>query len=210
MKTKLFLITILVSIAACTVMSLGLTASLTAPSSSMKAQEGIGFILDIPANWSMDTFPSGMSYFAAADGKRVTRDADGTNVYALLGLAAGYRKTNFLNARGDAADQTIRFYQSDNPGLRVIRREATKLGGFPAESVLIESSTGRGGEMERSLMLIAAREGQMFMAAFTSPANDYKRLQRVFVQIADSIRLTAWQKGKTTPGRPGTSTSKKR
>lgn len=209
MKTKLFLITILVSIAACTVMSLGLTASLTAPSSSMKAQEGIGFILDIPANWSMDTFPSGMSYFAAADGKRVTRDADGTNVSVLLGLAAGYRKTNFQNAR-DAADQTIRFYQSDNPGLRVIRREATKLGGFPAESVLIESSTGRGGEMERSLMLIAAREGQMFMAAFTSPANDYKRLQRVFVQIADSIRLTAWQKGKTTPGRPGTSTSKKR
>ena len=209
MKTKLFLITILVSIAACTVMSLGLTASLTAPSSSMKAQEGIGFILDIPANWSMDTFPSGMSYFAAADGKRVTRDADGTNVSVLLGLAVGYRKTNFQNAR-DAADQTIRFYQSDNPGLRVIRREATKLGGFPAESVLIESSTGRGGEMERSLMLIAAREGQMFMAAFTSPANDYKRLQRVFVQIADSIRLTAWQKGKTTPGRPGTSTSKKR
>jgi len=132
MKTKLFLITILVSIAACTVMSLGLTASLTAPSSSMKAQEGIGFILDIPANWSMDTFPSGMSYFAAADGKRV----DGTNVYALLGLAAGYRKTNFLNARGDAADQTIRFYQSDNPGLRVILREAAKLGGFPAESVI--------------------------------------------------------------------------
>ena len=209
MKTKLFLITILVSIAVCTVMSLGLTASLTAPSSSMKAQEGIGFILDIPANWSMDTFPSGMSYFAAADGKRVTRDADGTNVSVLLGLAVGYRKTNFQNAR-DAADQTIRFYQSDNPGLRVIRREATKLGGFPAESVLIESSTGRGGEMERSLMLIAAREGQMFMAAFTSPANDYKRLQRVFVQIADSIRLTAWQKGKTTPGRPGTSTSKKR
>ena len=209
MKTKLFLITILVSIAACTVMSLGLTASLTAPSSSMKAQEGIGFTLDIPANWSMDTFPSGMSYFAAADGKRVTRDADGTNVSVLLGLAVGYRKTNFQNAR-DAADQTIRSYQSDNPGLRVIRREATKLGGFPAESVLIESSTGRGGEMERSLMLIAAREGQMFMAAFTSPANDYKRLQRVFVQIADSIRLTAWQKGKTTPGRPGTSTSKKR
>ena len=136
MKTKLFLITILVSIAACTVMSLGLTASLTAPSSSMKAQEGIGFILDIPANWSMDTFPSGMSYFAAADGKRVTRDADGTNVYALLGLAAGYRKTNFLNARGDAADQTIRFYQSDNPGLRVILREAAKLGGFPADSVI--------------------------------------------------------------------------
>ncbi|HNQ46301.1 MAG TPA: hypothetical protein PKK52_04830 [Syntrophorhabdus sp.] len=209
MKTKLFLITILVSIAACTVMSLGLTASLTAPSSSMKAQEGIGFILDIPANWSMDTFPSGMSYFAAADGKRVTRDADGTNVSVLLGLAAGYRKTNFQNAR-DAADQTIRFYQSDNPGLRVILREAAKLGGFPPESVLIESPTGRDGEMERSLMLITAREGQMFMAAFTSPANDYKRLQRVFVQIADSIRLTAWQKGKTTPGRPGTSTSKKR
>lgn len=209
MKTKLFLITILVSIAACTVMSLGLTASLTAPSSSMKAQEGIGFILDIPANWSMDTFPSGMSYFAAADGKRVNRDADGTNVSVLLGLAVGYRKTNFQNAR-DAADQTIRFYQSDNPGLRVILREAAKLGGFPPESVLIESSTGRGGEMERSLMLIAAREGQMFMAAFTSPANDYNRLQRVFVQIADSIRLTAWQKGKTTPGRPGTSTSKKR
>lgn len=209
MKTKLFLITILVSIAVCTVMSPGLTASLTAPSSSMKAQEGIGFILDIPANWSMDTFPSGMSYFAAADGKRVTRDADGTNVYVLLGFAAGYRKTNFQNAR-DAADQTIRFYQSDNPGLRVILREAAKLGGFPPESVLIESSTGRDGEMERSLMLITAREGQMFMAAFTSPANDYKRLQRVFVQIADSIRLTAWQKGKTTPGRPGTSTSKKR
>ena len=92
MKTKLFLITILVSIAVCTVMSPGLTASLTAPSSSMKAQESIGFTLDIPANWSMDTFPSGMSYFAAADGKRV----DGTNVYALLGLAAGYRKTNDL------------------------------------------------------------------------------------------------------------------
>lgn len=209
MKTKLFLITILVSIAACTVMSLGLTASLTAPSSNMKAQEGRGFTINIPVNWSMDTFPSGMSYFAAADGKRVNRDADGTNVSVLLGLAVGYRKTNFQNAR-DAADQTIRSYQSDNPGLRVIRREATKLGGFPAESVLIESSTGRGGEMERSLMLIAAREGQMFMAAFTSPANDYKRLQRVFVQIADSIRLTAWQKGKTTPGRPGTSTSKKR
>ena len=132
MKTKLFLITILVSIAVCTVMSPGLTASLTAPSSSMKAQEGIGFTLDIPANWSMDTFPSDMSYFAAADGKRV----DGTNVYALLGLAPGYRKTNFLNARGDAADQTIRFYQSDNPGLRVILREAAKLGGFPAESVI--------------------------------------------------------------------------
>ncbi len=81
---------------------------------------------------------------------------------------------------------------------------------FQLNLLLIESSTGRGGEMERSLMLIAAREGQMFMAAFTSPANDYKRLQRVFVQIADSIRLTAWQKGKTTPGRPGTSTSKKR
>ncbi len=177
MKTKLFLITILVSIAACTVMSLGLTASLTAPSSSMKAQEGIGFTLDIPANWSMDTFPSGMSYFAAADGKRVTRDADGTNVSVLLGLAAGYRKTNFQNAR-DAADQTIRFYQSDNPWLRVIRREAAKLGGFPPESVLIESPTGRDGEMERSLMLITAREGQMFMAAFTSPANDYNRLQR--------------------------------
>ena len=209
MKTKLFLITILVSIAACTVMSLGLTASLTAPSSNMKAQEGRGFTINIPVNWSMDTFPSGMSYFAAADGKRVNRDADGTNVSVLLGLAVGYRKTNFQNAR-DAADQTIRSYQSDNPGLRVIRREATKLGGFPAESVLIESSTGRGGEMERSLMLIAAREGQMFMASFTSPANDYKRLQRVFVQIADSIRLTAWQKGKTTPGRPGTSTSKKR
>ncbi len=190
-------------------MSLGLTASLTAPSSNMKAQEGRGFTINIPVNWSMDTFPSGMSYFAAADGKRVNRDADGTNVSVLLGLAVGYRKTNFQNAR-DAADQTIRSYQSDNPGLRVIRREATKLGGFPAESVLIESSTGRGGEMERSLMLIAAREGQMFMAAFTSPANDYNRLQRVFVQIADSIRLTAWQKGKTTPGRPGTSTSKKR
>ena len=209
MKTKLFLITILVSIAACTVMSLGLTASLTAPSSNMKAQEGRGFTINIPVNWSMDTFPSGMSYFAAADGKRVNRDADGTNVSVLLGLAVGYRKTNFQNAR-DAADQTIRSYQSDNPGLRVIRREATKLGGFPAESVLIESSTGRGGEMERSLMLIAAREGQMFMASFTNPANDYNRLQRVFVQIADSIRLTAWQKGKTTPGRPGTSTSKKR
>ena len=209
MKTKLFLITILVFVAVFAVTSPGLAASLTAPSSNMKAQEGRGFTLSIPANWSMDTFPSGMSFCAAADGKRVTKDADGTNVSILLGLAAGFRKTNFKNAR-DAADQTIRSYQSDNPGLRVIRREATKLSGFPAESVFIESPTGRGGEMERSLMLIAVKEGQMFMAAFTSPANDYSHLQSVFAQIADSIRLTAWQKGKTTPGRAGASSQKKR
>jgi hypothetical protein len=193
MKKKLFLNMVLVSIVLISVMSIAMAAPLMEPSAGMKAQEGRGFTVSIPSNWSMDTFPSGMSYCAAVDGKRVTKDAHGTNVSIVLGLAAGYQKSTFLNPK-EAADQTIRSYQSDNPGLRVIHRETTKLGGFPAESVLLEGPTGRGGEMERSLMLIAVKDKQMFLAAFTSPGNQYIRVQGVFARIADSIRLTAWQK----------------
>jgi hypothetical protein len=174
-------------------------ATLTSPSASMKSYEGQGFTVKIPSNWSADIFSSG-TYFAAADGKRVTKDVDGTTVSILLGFRAGYLKTTSSTAR-DAADKTIRSYQKDNPGLRVTRREARKLGSFPAESVLFESATGHGGELERSWMLIAVKGSQQFLVIFTSPARDYDRLQSVFVQIIDSIRLTAWQKGTATKGR---------
>jgi hypothetical protein len=209
MKNKPLPIILLSYVALIAVISIAMAVPLTAPSTSMKTQEGRGFSLSIPSNWGMDTFPSGMSFCAAADGKRVTKDANGTNVSVQLGLAAGFRKTNFKNAK-DAADQTIRSYQSDNPGLRVIRRETAKLDEFPAESALLESPTGRGGEMERSLMLIVVKDKQMFLAAFTSPAVDYSRLQNVFTHIADSIRLTAWQKATPLPSRTGATSSKKR
>jgi hypothetical protein len=206
MRDKFISITLIVYIALLIVASFALVshshaaASLTPPSTSMKGYEGRGFTVSLPSNWIVDTLASGMSFCAATDGKLLTRLADGTNVSILQGLAAGYRKTTSSTTKA-AADQTIRAYQNDNPGLRVIRREAKQLGGFPAESVLIESATGRGGELERSWMLIAVKDSQLFLAAFTSPARDYERLQSVFMQIADSIRLTAWQKGASTSSR---------
>ena len=133
-----------------------------------------------------------MSYCAATDGKRVTRDAEGTIVSILLGLAAGYQKTDSDTAK-DAAQQILRSYQEDNPGLRVVRRQAVKIDGFPAESVLFESATGRGSELERSWMLFVVKNGQLFLAGFTSPARDYNQVQGVFAQIAGSIHLTAWK-----------------
>jgi hypothetical protein len=201
MKSKRLSISLLVRITLLIVISFAVVTSgyataaqLTAPSTSMKGYEGRGFTVSLPSNWIMDTFPFGMSYCAATDGKRVTKDAEGTNVTVLQGLAAGYKKTTSSNAK-TVADETIRSLQKDNPGLRVIRRTAKKLDGFPAESLLFESATGRGGELERSWMLIAVKGSQLFMAVFTSPARDYDQLQTVFVEIAGSIRLTAWQKG---------------
>lgn len=216
MKSKLLSVTLFARIALLIVILFAVSAQsyatavpLTAPSASMKAHEGRGFTVNLPSNWSMDTLLSGMSCCAATDGKRVTKDADGTNVSILLGLYAGYRKTTSPTAK-DAADQTIRSYQNDNPGLRVIRREASKLSGFPAESVLLESTTGRGGELERSWMLIAVKDKQLFLASFTSPALDYDRLHSVFNKIAGSIRLTAWQKGTAAPNSTGITSPKKR
>lgn len=216
MKSKMLPVTLIARIALLVVILFVMTAKcyateapLMAPSASMKAHEGRGFTVNLPSNWSMDTFKSGMSYCAANDGKRVTKDADGTTVSILQGLAAGYRKTIALTAK-DAADQTIRSYQNDNPGLRIIRREASKLSGFPAESLLLESTTGRGGELERSWMLIAVKDNQLFLASFTSPARDYDRMHSLFAQIASSIRLTAWQKGTTAPSSTGASSPKKR
>lgn len=168
-----------------------IAAPLTAPSTSMKGYEGRGFTVNLPSNWSVDTFPSG-AYCAATDGKRVTKDADGTTVSILQGLRVGYQKTTSSTTRA-AADKTILSYQNDNPGLRVIHRDVMKLGGFPAESVLLESATGRGGELERSWMLIAVKNSQMFLAVFTGPARDYAKLHSVYAQIADSIRLTVWR-----------------
>lgn len=183
-----FLVTSLAAAAPCH----SAAAPMTAPSPIMKAHKGRGFTISLPSNWSMDNHPSGMSYCAATDGKRVTRDAGGTIVSIFLGLAAGYQKTDSATAR-DAAQQIVRSYQEDNPGLSVIRRQATKINGFPAESVLLESATGRGGELERSWMLFVVKNGQLFLAAFTSPARDYNQVQGIFAQIARSIHLTVWK-----------------
>ena len=170
------------------------TPPLTPPAPSMKFHTCNGFTISLPSNWSVETLPSGISYCAAADGMRMKKEADGgimTSVF--LGLVAGFRKTASSTAKA-AADEMIRSYMADNPGLRVVLHETAKMDGFPAESVLIESPTGRGGEMERSLMLIAVKNGLLFEATFTSPAREYGRMEGVFRRIVESIRLTSWGK----------------
>jgi hypothetical protein len=169
-------------------------AKLTAPSPVMKAHNCRGFAISLPSNWSVVTLPSGMSYCAAADGKKVTKDTDGgTMVSMYKGLVTGYRETASPTAKA-AADEMVKYYRSDNPGLRVVLHEAVKMDGYPAESVLVESPTGRDGELERSLLLFAVKNRQLFHAAFTSPARDYGQMEAVFKRIAGSIRLTSWNK----------------
>jgi len=184
-------------------------SALTPPSADTKPHAGRGFTVSLPSNWSADVFPSGMSYCAAADGKHVTRDAGGTNVSILLGLAAGYQDASAATAAA-AADQIVGAYRKDNPGLRIVGRKAMKLDGFPAESVMLESATGRGGELERSWLVVAVKGRQQFLAVFTSPARQADGLQPAFAQIAGSIRLAAWQQGAAAPARTGTAPTMKR
>jgi hypothetical protein len=160
----------------------------------MKIHTRNGFTLSLPSNWSATTLPSGLNYCAAADGMLMKRTADGgTMTSVFLGLVTGFRKIDSPTAR-TATDEMIRFYSADNAGIRVVHRETIKMDGFPAESVLIESPTGRGGEMERSLMLFAVKNGSLFEATFTSPAHEYGRLYPVFRRIVESIRLTSWSR----------------
>ncbi len=176
--------------------------ALTQPSAGTTLHQGRGFSADLPSNWSTDISPSGMSSCAAADGKRVTRDASGTTTSIFLGLYAGYRPAAAANA-ATAVDRLIRTYRADNPGLRVVARQAMRLDGFAAESLSMESATGRDGELERSWVLVAVKDGQQFEAWFTSPARDFDRVLPVFERVASSIRLQAWRPNSPQQRRDG-------
>lgn len=172
--------------------------ALTPPSAGTKPHTGAGFAVALPSNWSVDGFPSGMSYCAAADGKRITREKGVTNVAVLLGLAAGFQKASAPTA-ASAADLLVATYRKDHPELRVIDRVPIRLDGFAAESVRFETATGRSGEPERSWLVIAVQDGQQFLATFTSPARQADGLQPMFTQILGSIRLSSWRQGAGSP-----------
>jgi hypothetical protein len=164
-----------------------LPSGLAAPSGTLRRFQGKGFTAVLPDNWR-GRLEDRLTSCAAPDGMVVTPLQDGgAMVTVMLGLTAGLLETSARNLT-DATDQAIRMFQGDNPDQRVSERRPAMLGGLPAEAFQLEGPALKGGR-ERSWVVVTLARRQLFIAALTSPAQDFQALRQPFGRILDSIQV---------------------
>jgi hypothetical protein len=164
------------------------SSSLTSPSRSLVPYQGTDFAVSIPANWTATVSGSGLTtYLSARDGRRAQKDGAMT---ILLGMILGFQASSATNLKSAAAKQAEDL-ASQNPGLRILERRSAKLGGLPAESMLIEDPSPIPGEQEKTWLLLTLQKKTICFVTLTSPLRDFAGLQPVFEQIVSSIRFTA-------------------
>jgi hypothetical protein len=165
------------------------STSLTRPSQSLVPYQGAGFTLSIPANWTATVSGSGSTtYLSARDGRRAYKDGGMT---VLLGMVVGFQASSATNLKSAAAKEAEEL-ASQNPGLKILERRSAKLGGLPAESMLLEAPSSVTGEQEKTWLLLTLQKKRVCFVTLTSPLRDFVGLQAIFEQIVSSIRFATY------------------
>jgi hypothetical protein len=165
------------------------STSLTPPSRSLVPYQGAGFTVSIPANWTATVSGRGLTtYLSARDGRRAQKDGGMT---ILLGMIVGFQSSSATNLKSAAAKEAEDL-ASQNPGLQILERRSAKLGGLPAESMLLEAPSALPGEQERTWLLLTLQKNRICFVTLTSPLHDFSGLQAIFEQIVSSIRFVTY------------------
>ncbi len=160
--------------------------SVTLPGWSMLPFRGNGFAVSIPSNWTSTLSPSRrVTYFSAPDGRQ--RNAEGVTSI-LLGMIVGYEDKG-ANDLKKAADNQVQNFVELNPGLRILDRRSTTLGGQPAEFISMEGESPIPREKEVDWMYITYVKNQVCFLTLTSPSSQFSNLKSVFEDIVASFRL---------------------
>ena len=140
-----------------------------------------------PAEWKVYEAGEGAVTAAPADG--IVRDREG-NPSLARGLMAGFFAGR---QRGLSAEtnKLIADLRRSNPGLEILRgqRKPTRLGGRPAESVLLEGASALAGQREFVWLVTGEAQSGLFYAILVSPENEYGRLREPYQKIVQSVRF---------------------
>jgi membrane-associated protease RseP (regulator of RpoE activity) len=161
-------------------------ASLKLPSWTMLPFRGNGFAVSIPSNWTSTLSPSRRAtYLSAPDGRHKQSDEMTT---ILLGMIVGYEEKGISDLKR-AADRQVRNLTELNPGLRILERRSTTLGGQPAEFISMEGESPLPGEKEIDWMYITFAKNQVCYLTLTCPSSQFSNLKSVFEEMVASFRL---------------------
>ena len=158
-----------------------------AANAGFRVYQSAGYRVEHPADWKIYEAAEGAVTAAPADG--IVRDARGNPLLA-RGLMAGFfaGRQRELSA---ATDELIADLRRSNPELEVLRgqRQGTRLGGRPAESVLLEGASALAGQREFVWLVTGEAERGLFYAILVSPENEYGRLRDPYQKIVQSVEF---------------------
>ena len=159
----------------------------TAANAGFRVYQSAGYRVELPADWKIYEAEGGVVTAAPADG--IVRDRQGNPVPA-RGLMAGFfeGRQRGLSA---ATDELIADLRRSNPELEILRgqRRGTRLGGRPAESVLLEGASALAGQREFVWLITGETERGLFYAILVSPEGEYGRLRDPYERIVQSVEF---------------------
>ena len=152
-----------------------------------RVYQAANYRVEHPADWKVYEAAEGAVTTAPADG--IVHDRQGNRSLA-RGLMAGFfaGRQQGLSA---ATDELIADLRRSNPGLEILRgqRRGTRLGGRPAESVLLEGTSALPGQREFVWLVTGKAERGLFYAILVSPESEYGRLRDPYQKIVQSIEF---------------------
>ena len=158
-----------------------------AAQAGFRVYRAANYQVEHPAGWRVYEAAEGAVTAAPADG--IVRDARG-NPSLARGLMAGF----FVGRQqglAAATDELIADLRRSNPGLEMLRgqRHGTRLGGRPAESVLLEGASALAGQREFVWLVTGKAERGLFYAILVSPESEYGRLRDPYQKIVQSVEF---------------------
>jgi hypothetical protein len=105
-------------------------------------------------------------------------------------MIVGYEEKGISDLKR-AADRQVQNLIELNPGLRILERRSTSLGGQPAEFISMEGDSPLPGEKEIDWMYITFAKNQVCFLTLTSPSSQLSNLKSVFEEMVASFRLQA-------------------
>ena len=158
-----------------------------AANAGFRVYQAASYRVEHPAEWKVYEAGEGAVTAAPADG--IVHDRQG-NPSLARGLMAGFfaGRQRGLSA---ATDELIADLRRSNPGLEILRgqRQGTRLGGRPAESVLLEGASALAGQREFVWLVTGEARSGLFYAILVSPENEYGRLRDPYQKIVQSVRF---------------------